>query len=141
MGVNVRITREGGQIDKAGLPPAVAALIRRELHVAPMSLTDPFPKKFRVYLERDDCFVVPLHWARDKLKPFQTTWSDVRPAPAPANLTFAGSLRAELRQHEAAKAVLTGWNECGGALLCLPVGFGKVRRRPRAAGPRIAAAV
>lgn len=122
----IGITREGATLDKRDAPPQVAQLIRRDLMVAPVSLNNPFPKKFRVFVERDDHWVVPLHWAREKLAPFGPTWVDRRAPAAPAALAFSGSLRGELRQHDAVRAVEKSWRECaGGALLCLPVGFGK----------------
>ena len=105
--------------------PRVAALVRRELTVAPLSLNDPFPKKFKVYLESPTRFVVPLHWARAALAPFQPRWRDARGAGEDARLDFKGSLRPSLRQPEAVRAVLDSWDACGGAMLCLPVGFGK----------------
>lgn len=123
----VAITHEGARLEKRDAPPQVAQLIRRDLMVAPVSLNNPFPKKFRVFVERDDHWVVPLHWAREKLAPFAPAWADRRAPAAPAAaLEFSGSLRAELRQHDAVRAVEKSWRECaGGALLCLPVGFGK----------------
>lgn len=122
MGFRARITREGVALDKAELPAAVGTLIRRDLHVAPVSLNNPFPKKFKVYIERDDCLVVPLHWARERLEPFNPRWVDERPAATPAALEFRGSLREELHQPAAIRAIVASWNQCGGAQLCLPVG-------------------
>lgn len=112
--------------------PRFAALVRKELCVAPVSLNDPFPKKFKVFLEPPGGggtggggFVVPLHWARTALRPFNVAFRDARPQPAPAALHFRGALRPELHQPAAARAVMDSWAACGGAMLCLPVGFGK----------------
>lgn len=106
--------------------PRVAALVRRELTVAPVSLNDPFPKKFKVYLESPTRFVVPLHWARAALAPFRPRWRDARAPAEDARLEFRGALRPDLRQPEAVRAVLDSWDlHGGGAMLCLAVGLGK----------------
>ncbi len=105
--------------------PRVAALVRRELTVSPLSLNDPFPKKFKVFLESPTRLVVPLQWARAALAPFRPRWRDARGPGEDARLDFRGSLRPSLRQPEAVQAVLDSWEACGGAMLCLPVGFGK----------------
>jgi len=121
----MRVTRRGVEVPQG----ANDALIRRERAVAPVALNDPFPKKFKVYLESPTKFVVPLHWARARLgtdgcKP---GWDDARGEGEDADLRFRGSLRAELGQHEAVAAVQRSWDACGGAMLCLAVGYGKVR--------------
>ena len=122
MAWQARITPEGVRVPAT---PALTSLVRKELAVAPVSLNDPFPKKFRVYLESANEYVVPLHWARTALEPFRVTWTDARPPPRPAPLAFSGALRADLQQPQAVKAVRESWERCGGAMLCLPVGFGK----------------
>lgn len=94
-----------------------------DLCVAPVSLSDPFPKKFKVYMESETKVVVPLHWAREHLSHLE--WVDRRPEGEPANLHFVGALRPELRQPEAVRAVLDSWDRCGGAMLCLSTGLGK----------------
>jgi superfamily II DNA or RNA helicase len=109
--------------------PSAGARVVRELTVAPVSLNDPFPKKFKVYTPTSaptsaNAFAVPLHWARAA----GFALRDVRPEPeaAPA-LVYTGSLREDLRQPEAAEAVRRAWDATGGATLCLPVGFGKTQ--------------
>jgi superfamily II DNA or RNA helicase len=120
------VTRQGVEVPKDGTDARVLALVRRELHVAPVSLSDPFPKKFTVFLETPAKYVVPLHWARKALEPWGATFHERRSSRgADADLRFAGALRPELRQPEAAAAVIASWKACGGAMLCLPVGFGK----------------
>lgn len=126
----VRVTRRGVEIPKDGTDPRILALARKELHVAPVSLNDPFPKKFKVYLDDPDALVVPLHWARKALDPFDVRWVDARPPGQDADLAFVGALRPELRQPEAVRAVTDSWKAGGGAMLCLPVGFGKVSACP-----------
>jgi len=121
----VRVTGWGAEVAKATAPTAVVSLIRKDLTVAPISLNDPFPKKFRVYLETPAKYVVPLHWARQALAPFRPRYVDARPAGRDADLTFRGALRPDLGQPEAVAAVERSWAECGGAMLCLAVGFGK----------------
>ena len=117
-----KITGRGVEIYK---PSAHDATIRRELTVAPFTLSDPFPQKFRVFLESPSRYVVPLHWARaagivaeDGPSP-----GDARPQGSGAALTFRGELRDY--QRRAAEDVARGWETCGGAMLCLPCGFGK----------------
>lgn len=119
------ITAWGVELAKASLPPPVAALIRKDLTVAPLSLNDPFPKKFKVYLDSPAKYVVPLHWALAALAPFKPRYVDARPRAQDADLTFAGQLKPELGQPEAARAVEESWARCGGAMLCLAVGYGK----------------
>ena len=116
-----RITLRGVEVDKACLDARTVTRLRRDLTVAPFSLNDPFPKSFRVFLESPTKYVVPLHWARE----VWPTLEDARPEGDDVALEFAGSLRADLRQPEAVRAVQTSWEACGGAMLCLPVGFGK----------------
>ena len=130
--MEVVITRRGAEVPKTD--PRVAALVRKELRVAPVSLNDPFPKAFSVFVDTPEAWVVPLHWARAALQPFGVRWVDRRGAGDRATIDFDGSLRAELRQPEAVAAVLGSWKACGAALLCLPVGFGKVRS-PTGSGP------
>jgi hypothetical protein len=133
---DMTLTLRGAEIAKdSALGRRAAPLVRRELTVAPVCLSG-FPKKFKAYLDLPDRFVVPLHWglgllAPDRLGAFAV--ADRRPPgePWPPGLRFAGELRAELRQPEAVAAVEERWNDVhggaqpGGALLCLPVGFGK----------------
>lgn len=122
--MDVRVTTWGAEVP-ATAPPAVARLVRRDLCVAPVSLNDPFPKKFKVYVEKPDGgFVVPLHWARAALEPFGARFVDCRGPGDDARLEFRGSLRADLRQLEAVDAVRRAWDAGGGAMLCLPPGFG-----------------
>lgn len=118
------ITRRGVEVGKDRLPDHGAA-VRRELTVAPLSLNDPFPKKFRTYLESPTKFVVPLHWALSKYP--DARLEDRRGEGQAIDIgEFVGSLRPELRQPEAVEAVLKTWDDNrGGATLCLPVGFGK----------------
>lgn len=128
--VEVVLTHAGVLVPKAH--PQLAALVKRHLTVAPVSLNDPFPRKFKVYFETADAYVVPLHWARTALEPWKVTWRDARrdPDPAPA-LAFRGSLRADLCQPDAAAAVRASWANGGGggggALLCVPPGYGEKR--------------
>lgn len=123
--MELSITRQGVEIPKTHAQ--MSALVRKDLCVAPVSLNDPYPKKFKVYLDLPTKYIVPLHWARAALKNFGVVFKDVRtPAtPAPALAEFKGALRTELNQPEAVKAVVESWKTCGGAMLCLPVGFGK----------------
>lgn len=114
-----RATRRGVEVP---LDSPLAPRARRELLVSPLSLNDPFPKRFRVYLETPHALVVPHHWARQH--------GGITPGRVPGkpiDVTFSGALRDDLRQPEAVAAVRRSWDECGGAMLCLPVGFGKTQ--------------
>lgn len=116
-----RITRRGFEIAK-GADARVDALVRRELTVSPVSLNDPFPKKFRVYLETPTRFIVPAFWAATH----GLRGEDVRGAgESVPSLEFQGSLRADLGQPQAVAAVLESWERCGGAMLCTVCGGGK----------------
>lgn len=131
--MDVRVTRRGVEVPKDS---AVGALVRKELLVAPISLNDPFPKHFRVFLETPTRYIVPLHWARTALQPFRPQWVDTRPEPRRLpHMRFAGTLRAELQQPQAVRAVQDSWAQCGGAMLCLPVGYGKVSAARDATNP------
>ncbi len=114
-----RVTARGVELPKT---PEWAALVRRELLVAPVAFNDPYPKKFRVFLETPTTFVVPLHWALAK----GADPAEARPPPEKRPLRFSGTLRADLAQPAAARAVIETWNaNRGGALLCLAPGYGK----------------
>lgn len=121
------VTRRGAEIPKSHT--AAAARARRELTVAPVSLNDPFPKKFRVYSENADTLIVPLHWAAGALG---APRADVRPPGKPLDFAFNGKLRPDLRQPEAVAGVLKTWGHglpnqpaTRGAMLCIPPGYGK----------------
>lgn len=114
------ITSRGAEIPKT---PEVMAAVRRDLVVTPFSPQQSFPRPFRVFVETPSKVIVPLHWARKALP--HVPREDARPLPGQTNLEFAGTLRPELRQLEAAQAVEAAWRERGGAMLCLPTGFGK----------------
>lgn len=117
----MRVTRRGLEIPKGDA--RVDALVRRELTVSPVALNDPFPKKFRVFLETPTKFIVPTFWAKAHgLAAATDTRSPGEDCP---HLEFKGSLRADLKQPEAVDAVLKSWNTCGGAMLCTVCGGGK----------------
>lgn len=119
------ITRRGVELDKDSHKskdsPGVAALVRRDLVVSPYTLNDPFPKPFKVYVETPTKYIVPLHWARGA----GLVLTDTRDAGEAIDVTFHGSLRADLRQPEAVAAAQAAWDEHGGAMMCLPPGYGK----------------
>lgn len=121
--MQVTVTNAGALVPKSD--SRLAALVRKHLVVSPVTLNDPFPRKFRVYRETQEWYVVPLHWAREALAPFGVTWRDARRHPAPVDLAFASRLRHDLGQPEAVEAVQRSLEGCGGALLCVPPGSGK----------------
>lgn len=116
--MSYRVTRRGVEIPR-GSPLAVD--VHKDLTVAPVCLNG-FPEKIRVFLETPTKYIVPLHWARSKGLKFD----DTRSRGQSVELSFHGSLRRDLRQQEAVTAVIDTWKtNGGGALMCLPVGFGK----------------
>lgn len=134
-----RITLRGLELPK---PCAHEARVRRELTVAPFDLSDPFPKKFRVFLESPTRLVVPLHWARAAGLCGDPRPADARPEGAswPPGPRFRGTLRpGQVRAAEDVEAAWAGGGGegvgeggggeggggLGGAMLCLPCGFGK----------------
>lgn len=122
----MRVTGRGAELAKP-LAPDVDRLVRRELTVAPLCLNDAFPKKFKVFLDFSDKIVVPLHWAYQALRPLGAQFVDSRqPGDDAPRLRFRGELREALGQPEAVRAVDETWRtRDGGAMLCLPVGYGK----------------
>lgn len=113
------LTRRGVEIKKGD--PVVAAKIRKELSVAPIVLEQQFPKPFKVYAETADSFVVPRFWAG------AGAYEDVRKPGEPMSFSsdFVGSLRPELKQVAAAKAILDSFDAHGGGVVSLPTGHGK----------------
>lgn len=96
---------------------------KRELVVSPIDLSGiGFPKKFKVYDDRDGC-VVPKYWGIDVLgKPINEHFGTVKTITA----TFCGTLRADLEQPKAVDFVLRKMKASGGgAVLSLGTGGGK----------------
>lgn len=116
----MHVTWRGAEVDKT---PDVMKLVRRDLVVTPFSPQQAFPQSFRVYCESPSRVIVPLHWARKALAHLPAT--DTRAPVGKRHLEFVGTLRPELRQPDAAEAVLQAWQSTGGATLCLPTGYGK----------------
>lgn len=114
------VTRRGVEIPKT---PALLQKVRRELSVTPFNPQNPFAKSFRVFVESSTHVTVPYHWARKALH--DVALVDNRPLGDPVDLTFNGTLRAELRQPEAVESVLNALRRTGGAMLCLATGLGK----------------
>lgn len=97
--------------------------VRDELVVSPFSPKALFPRNIKVFDETTTDVTVPLHWARLAFP--HMDFRDERPEAAGSNMRFVGQLRDDLRQPDAVRAVLDAWARGGGALLCLPVGYGK----------------
>ena len=101
----------------------VVAKARAELTVCPVQLNTPFPKRFKVYVESDTHIGVPTFW--------KAGFDTPPPPPPPASallcrtLPFQATLKPELHQPAAAAAILASLSSTGGALLSLPVGYGK----------------
>jgi superfamily II DNA or RNA helicase len=104
-------------------PCEADSLVRRDLSVAPFTMNDPFPKRYKVFLESPAKLVVPFHWGLSNIEGApgaQECRSAGEDAPG---MVFVGTLRPQ--QRDAADAVLRSWDACGGAMVCLPCGGGK----------------
>jgi superfamily II DNA or RNA helicase len=119
------LSRQGATIKISDLTEKEKKLVNRELFVAPVTLNDDFPKKFKVFKRSDTHVVVPKFWALDNLKHLQATheYGDVKPMNT--SVKFTGSLRKELKQVEATDALLKQLKTVGGGILSLDTGFGK----------------
>ena len=118
----MELTHRGAELPKT---PEVMKLVRKELVVAPLSPQNPFPTTFKVFAETPTKVIVPQFWARKAF--LAAEFTDGRPPAAPfaEPHNFMGTLKPELRQLEAVAAVQAAWSHTGGAMLCLPPGFGK----------------
>lgn len=116
------LTRAGCELRDPA--PAVAAAVRRELTVAPVSFQDTPPAKFRVYRETPTGFLVPTFWARDKGYVSHDARDPGEPM-RPGAADFEGSLRADLDQPKAAAAAQESLDRTGGAILNMYAGQGK----------------
>lgn len=114
------LTRRGVELEKARLSARDVATIRRDLTVAPVTLEQAFPKRFKVYAETPTTYVVPRFWAEGKF-----AFEDVRPPGAAWTHDFVGALRPDLRQPEAAAAIMDSLGTHGGAIVNLFAGGGK----------------
>lgn len=90
----------------------------KELVVAPLSKIGLRPQPFKIYRETADGLCVPRFW-----RPELGTVSV--PEASRIACSFEGTLRADLHQPEACAAVLDRLRSTGGAILCLPTGYGK----------------
>lgn len=119
------LSRQGAMIKISDLTEKEKKLVNRELFVAPVTLNDDFPKKFKVFRRNDTHVVVPKFWALENLKHLPVTheYGDVEPMNP--SVKFTGSLRKELKQIEATDALLKQLLNIGGGILSLDTGFGK----------------
>jgi len=119
------LSRQGAAIKISDLTESEKKLVNRELFVAPVTLNEDFPKKFKVFKRNDTHVVVPKFWALENLKRFPVShdYGDVEPMNP--LVKFTGSLRKELKQIEATDALLKQLLNNGGGILSLDTGFGK----------------
>jgi superfamily II DNA or RNA helicase len=119
------LSRQGATIKISDLSEKEKKLVNRELFVAPVTLNDDFPKKFRVFRRSDTHVVVPKFWALENLKHLPVTheYGDIHSMNT--SVKFTGSLRKELKQIEATDALLKQLRSIGGGILSLDTGFGK----------------
>jgi hypothetical protein len=119
------LSRQGATIKISDLTEKEKKLVNRELFVAPVTLNNDFPKKFKVFKRNDTHVVVPKYWALENLKRLPVTheYGDVKPMNT--TVKFTGSLRKELKQTEATDALLKQLKNVGGGILSLDTGFGK----------------
>lgn len=119
------LSRQGATIKISDLTEKEKKLVNRELFVAPVTLNDDFPKKFKVFKRNDSHVVVPKYWALENLKHLPVTHEYGNIQPMNPSVKFTGSLRKELKQIEATDALLKQLKTVGGGILSLDTGFGK----------------
>lgn len=119
------LSRQGATIKISDLTEKEKKLVNRELSVAPVTLNDEFPKKFKVFKRNDSHVVVPKYWALENLKHLPVTHEYGNIQPMSSSVKFTGSLRKELKQVEAVKTLLEQLRAVGGGILSLDTGFGK----------------
>jgi len=119
------LSRQGATIKISDLSDKEKKLVNRELFVAPVTLNDDFPKKFKVFKRNDTHVVVPKFWALENLKRLPVTHDYGAVEPMKSLVKFTGSLRKELKQVEATDALLKQLRDTGGGILSLDTGFGK----------------
>ena len=119
------LSRQGATIKISDLTEQEKKLVNRELYVAPVSLSDDFPKKFKVFKRNDTHVIVPKYWALENLKRLSATheYGDIQTTNPVVK--FTGTLRKELKQIEATDALLKQLKAVGGGILSLDTGFGK----------------
>lgn len=119
------LSRQGATIEIKDLTEQEKKLVNRELFVAPVSLNDDFPKKFRVFKRDETHVVVPKFWALENMNRLPVTRDYGTIEPMNPLVKFTGFLRKELQQIEATNALLKQLRETGGGILSLDTGFGK----------------
>jgi len=119
------LSRQGATIKISDLTEQEKKLVNRELFVAPVSLNDGFPKKFKVFRRTHTHVVVPRYWALENLSRFDATEAYGKIEPMRPDVHFAGTLRKELKQIEATDVLLKQLRDVGGGILSLDTGFGK----------------
>ena len=119
------LSRQGATIQISDLTESEKKIVNRELFVAPVTLNDDFPKKFKVFKRNDSHVVVPKYWALENLKRLSATheYGDIQTMNPVVK--FTGTLRKELKQVEATSALLKQLKNVGGGILSLDTGFGK----------------
>jgi hypothetical protein len=119
------LSRQGATIKISDLTEKEKKLVNRELFVAPVTLNNDFPKKFRVFKRNDTHVVLPKFWALENLKHLPVAHEYGVVEPMNTTVKFTGSLRKELKQTEATDALLKQLKNVGGGILSLDTGFGK----------------
>lgn len=119
------LSRQGATIKISDLSEKEKKLVNRELFVAPVTLNDDFPKKFKVFKRNDTHVVLPKFWALENLKHLPVTHEYGNIQTMNTTVKFTGSLRKELKQTEATDALLKQLKNIGGGILSLDTGFGK----------------
>ena len=97
----------------------ISKTVKKELTVSPLTFDQAFPTRFKVYDETATTYVAPQHW---RMPPGVV---DARKPGRAVALPFVGALKPELRQPEAARAVMDSLRATGGAVLALATGLGK----------------
>jgi superfamily II DNA or RNA helicase len=97
--------------------------LKKELTVRPVENAMGIrPPSFKVWRSTGETMVVPRYFGFGRFGP---PTADARLSPAPAGITFNGSLRTETQQDRAFAAGMEAFRTVGGGVLSLPPGFGK----------------
>ncbi|AGE56151.1 ATP-dependent RNA helicase [Paramecium bursaria Chlorella virus NE-JV-1] len=118
------VTKKGASISLKDVSPEEKRKINRELIVSPISLNEAFPKKFRVFRTDEENIYLPRFWALQNIDR-SVKYDFGKLEKMGCIVKFEGTLKKELKQHEATDALLKSLREKGGGVLSLDTGFGK----------------
>ena len=111
-----------GSLCHTGLRVPTDIEIKKSLTVRPVENAMGIrPPAFKVFRVDKDSLLVPRYFGSERFG----APTDTRAPPAPAHITFNGTLRTETHQDRAFAAGIKAFEEVGGGVLSLPPGYGK----------------